>query len=112
MGVDTRFYAVYGVCMTEWDDAFYDEYDEKYDLTEGKCPIVFDGMSGEYFVMGHQFMETESMRYEMPYGFTSIDPMDLEEYKQEYISNFHDVFPNWTHLLDGPWEIHVFVHYS
>ena len=115
MGVDTRFMTMYGV-KTDWIDEFSDAYEEAYSADGyhgAKLPhVVMDGMMGEYMVFGESILETESMRWEAPCGFVEVDVNDLDKDREAYIKHFTETFPAFAHLVDKPWKVISFVHYS
>ena len=115
MGVDTYFMTMYGV-KTDWTDEFSDAYEDAYsdsDDNGARLPhVVMDGMMGEYVVFGVSLLETESMRWEAPSGFVEVDINDLDKDREAYIKHFTETFPAFAHLVDKPWKVISFVHYS
>ena len=115
MGVDTRFITMFGVKI-DWNDDFNDAYEEAYaadDYNGANLPhVIMDGMMGEYMVLGVSLLETESMRWEAPTGFVEVDINDLDKDRKEYIEKFRETFPSFAHLVDVPWKVISFVHYS
>jgi len=112
MGVDTQVYVVYGI-KHEWDDTFAEVYDERYEdpyLPE----VVLDGMCGEYMIFGKPLFVTASHRWDASEGdvYKEINPSLLMRYEQEYRENFYSVFPEFYNMLDKPFQIIAFIHYS
>ncbi len=109
MGVDTRFITLYGIKRT------YEECESLLEEDDGESStldFIVDGYDTQYVYLGHIFLKTASMRWDAPEGEISIDIDKLKEYKKKYTAEFRDSYPDYIHLLDGPWYIHSFVHYS
>jgi len=129
MGIDTHVYCVYGV-KTEWDDDFHqaqDEYETAlikehgYDKwRSGKIPddpmieVTSDGMGGEYMVFGPQLYDSGNWRWGELTQETQVelDGDTLKRMRDEYIETFRKVYPDHVHLVDRPWKLINFVHYS
>jgi len=115
MGVDTYFMTMYGV-KTDWYEDFSDAYEEAYSADGyhgANLPhVVQDGMMGEYMVFGVSLLETESMRWEAPSGFVEVDIGELDKDREAYIKHFTETFPDFAHVVDKPWKVISFVHYS
>lgn len=115
MGVDTYFMTMYGV-KTDWSDEFSDAYEEAYSASDdngASLPyVVQDDMCGVYMVFGVSILETDSMRWEAPRGFVEVDINELDSDREAYIKHFTEIFPDFTHLVDKPWKVITFVHYS
>lgn len=110
MGVSTNVYTVYGV-QVEWDDDLFEALDDLYD--DPNCPFnICDGMGGEYIVLGVLLYDSGDFRWgEMNYS-KSIDISTLETIRQSYIDNFKKMIPWKSHLIEVPWKLECFVHYS
>lgn len=115
MGVDTRFITMFGVKI-DWSDEFSDAYEDAYaadDYNGSNLPyVIMDGMMGEYMVFGEPLLETESMRWEAPSGFVEVDVNELDKHREMYIQKFGETFPDFAHIVDVPWKVISFVHYS
>lgn len=121
MGIDTRVYTVYGV-KVDWDDSFNQAITDYIDPDDGpplhtkeELPdIVGDYMGGKYFIIGKILFKTSSFRWG---GYEDdimkeIDPAFLEEYENDYRSQFKQFFPKHYHLLNYPFKIITFMHFS
>lgn len=112
MGVSTNFYTMCGI-KTEWLDDFAEAYDDVYDDKDTPF-VLMDGMGGEYFVFGNILYDSGDARWGFEDGddFTEIDLSTLadreEKYKQEFIAKF----PTFAHLMDRPFKLMTFAHYS
>jgi hypothetical protein len=111
MGIDVHVYTIYGV-KTEWNDALVDDLDDVYE----KCPldIVLDGMGGNYMVLGKQLFGSPNFRWNDGDGdaFTEITIEQLSEIEAEYRQEFAKWFPAHVELLNQPFKILSFTHYS
>jgi hypothetical protein len=124
MGINTHCYCYWGV-KTAWSDEFSDANEEVYGANTakygyGKSPgdadvdHMMDGMSGEYMVFGVQLWDSGDARWgEMVNeDQTEINDKILEAWRTEYIEHFKSLYPNLVHLVDVPWKLINFVHYS
>ena len=112
MGTSTHVYAVYGVKIP-WDPDFCDAHEEVYD--DADLPdLVFDGMSGEYVVVGKILFDSGDFRWGFEKGDVAkvIDPTKLPEIEQEYKEQFKRKFPSFSSIVDQPFSLHVFLHWS
>lgn len=106
MGVDVATYTVFGVKLPyddDFTDAMYagDAYREVEDF------VVADGMSGEYIVIGKKLFDSEKSE-----EFQAIDIGTLPAAEGEVRQKFAEHFPTRLAMLDGPWQLMTFVHYS
>lgn len=112
MGVNTHIYVMFGTKI-EWDDAFNDAYEEVYnDISTPH--VVFDGMSGEYMVLGEMLWNGGDIRWGLEDGEAnkSIDINSLQLIEKNYKESFCKKFPNFMHLMDTSFMIQAFLHYS
>jgi len=110
MGIDVHVYTIFGV-KVPWDDQFVDDYDDVYE----RCPIdvIMDGMGGEYLVFGKNLFSRPNFRWgDGGDGFTTISPESLPEIEAEYRREFSKWFPQHTALVEQPFKILSFTHYS
>lgn len=91
---------------------FFDWQDENGEYLDKELGVVADSMGGSYVIIGHIFLMTESMRWNIPEGFVSIDTSKLEDYKRQTIERFKEKAPEFINLTEGEWKLYTFVHYS
>ena len=114
MGVETNFYTVLGAKF-EWDDDFYSLYEELEEAAPGlTINIIFDYMSGEYFVIGKELFDSGSARWGFEDGdtFNEYTLEELAQFEKEYKEEFSKLFPNFLHLIKDPFKIITFMHCS
>jgi hypothetical protein len=104
MGVDVTAYTVYGVKL-DYDSELVDTI---YDKDENDM-IVADGMCGEYVVLG-KILQSHDTCGNPEFVFTDLNK--LPEYEAEYKKDFQEKFPEFFHLVDKPFRLMSFLHYS
>lgn len=112
MGISTHAYAVYGVKIP-WNEDFCDAHELVYD--DSDLPdLIFDGMSGEYIVIGKILFDSGDYRWGFEKGDTykTVDTSKLSEIERDYREQFAKKFPNFEHYLSQPFSLHVFMHWS
>lgn len=115
MGVSTNVYVYYGIKIdfnNELNDAFEDYWENN---RENLLPDhVFDSMTGEYMVLGSRLYNGGDMRYgcEDADGFTTLDLDKLDGMETEYKQEFCTLFPQFADLINQPFEILMFTHWS
>lgn len=112
MGTSTHVYTMWGVKIP-WDDEFNEAHELVYD--DPDLPdMIFDGMSGEYVVLGKILFDSGDFRWGFDKGdiWKTIDPASLAKIESEYREAFCRKFPKFTHLLNQPFELHMFLHWS
>ena len=111
MGVSTNIYTYYGVKIP-YNEELSESYDEVYN-NPNVPDILFDGMSGEYIILGERLYDSGDFRYDMEDGDTwkEIDIGMLPAYEILYKEKFAKFFPKLTHLLDKPFKLITFTHY-
>jgi hypothetical protein len=125
MGINTHCYCYWGV-KTIWSEEFSDANEEMYEATVAKhghgkpfpadseVDYMSDDMGGEYMVFGVQLWDSGDARWgEMVNETqTEINGEILETWRAEYIEHFKSLHPDLVHLVDVPWKLINFVHYS
>jgi len=125
MGINVNVYSYWGV-RTKWQDEFYNEYDEvesaasekygygKEQPADTNVELVSDGMSCEYMVFGVQLYDSGDSRWGEMYNSNEVDiyPEKMDTLRHEYIELFKRLYPDYVHLVDVPWKLVNFVHYS
>ena len=118
MGIDINIYTIYGVKL-EYDEEFSEAIDDADDARGIDLPddfpfVLFDGMSGEYMILGKKLFDSGNFRWSTTDGDTCIetDPADLEKYRETYIKEFIKYFPKFRYLLDDEWQIISIIHYG
>ena len=112
MGISTHVYAILGVKIP-WDDEFNAAHELVYD--DPDVPdLIFDGMGGEYTVLGKILFDSGDFRWGFEKGdvWKTLDLSQFAEMEQDYRAAFARKFPEFTHLLSQPFELHVFLHWS
>lgn len=112
MGVSTNFYTVFGL-KTEWNDKFHEAYDDAYS-DEDTPMVIADGMGGDYIVLGTVLYDSGDMRWGFEKGdsFKEIEIETLSIKEQEYKAKFIAKFPQFRGLMDAPFKLMTFAHYS
>ena len=111
MGVSTNFYTYYGI-QIPWNNKFYEVYDEKYD--DIHSDIIVDGMGGNYMIFGVCLFDSGDYRWGFEDGdtFKEIDLKNLPSLEAEYKVLFKAEFPEFYHIIDQPFKLMSFVHFS
>ena len=112
MGISTHVYAILGVKIP-WDEEFCDAHELVYD-DDNVPDLIFDGMSGEYIVLGKILFDSGDFRWGFEKGdiWKTVDNSRFAEIEKNYREEFSRKFPKFTHLLTQPFELHVFLHWS
>lgn len=113
MGVSTNFLVYYGIRL-KWNDAFSEAYDDAYDKNEGiRIDVVFDGMGGEYIILGHKLYDSGDYRYgfERGTGDTNYHVSLLKVVEDDYKVKFTQQFPDFAHLVADDFQVISFVHF-
>ena len=111
MGISTHYYTFHGVKLP-CNDEFTEAYDEVYD--DDDTPLVLlESMCGAYIVLGNTLYDSGDLRWsEVKDTFVEIDldtlPALESKYKQEFIAKF----PEFASLVEQPFKLMTFVHYS
>lgn len=117
MSVDLSFYTMFGL-KSDWNDDFIDAYNKIYETSRYWLPtvngntvdVVMDGMGGEYIVFGEVICCTS--QYDADTSFTEIDISALEDRETRYKTKFKEDYPDFYHLIDKPFKLICFAHYS
>jgi hypothetical protein len=111
MGISTHYYTVHGVKL-EWNDEFNEAYDEVYD-DEDTPIVILDSMSGEYMVFGKILYDSGDLRWSnFKDAFVEIDLNSLTDIEIDYKKEFIGKFPQFASLVEQPFKLMTFVHYS
>lgn len=110
MGVDATAYVMYGVAfegeeiteeLDELREAMYDNDD--HDM------MVYDGMCGQYMILGHIFSAQD---IHSDYEFVEINIDNLQKVSDEYHTKFMNDYPEWADVLAGKkFNLMSFVNY-
>jgi hypothetical protein len=115
MGVSTECVVYWGIAL-DWDDQLNQTFEEFWDQNrEKELPgHVFDSMTGEYMVLGCNLWNGGDIRYGMENGdpFTQLDVGKLPLMEAEYKQKFCSQFPELAQLMDQPFQLLMFAHYS
>jgi len=111
MGISTNYYTVYGI-KGEFNDEFFEAYDNVYN-DDDTPTVLIDSMSGEYAVLGTILFDSGDQRYgEVEDVFVEIDMDNLPAIELSYKNLFITKFPQFASLMDTPFKLMTFVHYS
>jgi hypothetical protein len=106
MSIDTTFITIYGIKTEFINEISNIANEENFD----KVPFfIEDGMNGEYMVFGHKIFSGSDTGGDY---FGMIDIEDLVLLRTEYTEKFEKVFPDFLYILNQPWKIISFLHYS
>lgn len=108
MGVDVTFFVMYGVKLPYDKDLVNDIQSE--DHTDNDIELVVDYMCGSYIVLGNILSSMDE--YGGGSEFSEIDLDNLESGAEVYRKKFKSAFPKWGHLVDVPFKVVSFAHYS
>lgn len=115
MGVSINVYAYFGIKIN-WNSEIYDEFEKCYDYNNKFQGLdhAFDSMCGEYQVLGVKLFDSGDFRYGCEQGdeFAIINREKLNLLEAEYKEKFCAQFPQFAHIMQQPFEILVFTHYS
>ena len=115
MGINTHYYTVYGI-KHDWDSVPEEFREQDYDeaWNDDDTPnIIIDGMSGSYIIFGEILFDSGNLRWgDMEDVFVEIDLAALPEIESKYKAEFIAKFPKWKDLVDKPFNLMTFAHYS
>jgi hypothetical protein len=115
MGVSTECMVYWGIRL-EWNHDLNERFEEFWEEDrESELPgHVFDGMSCEYMVLGVQLWNGGDIRYGLEGGqpFTQQDVSELALMEAKYKEKFCNQFPEFAQLMDQPFKLCMFSHYS
>lgn len=116
MGIDTHYYAVYGVKHKEYDADFVEEAYEHIgaESKDAVVAVIADGMGCDYVMVGKILFDSGNLRWsEFEDTLETIDIEKLPKYKEDAIAGFKNWMPSQYHKwLEGEWKLYVFAHYS
>lgn len=109
MGVSTNIYTYYGVKIP-YDHELAGAYDEHY--LNPQAPDILFGE--EYIVLGKRLFDSGDFRYALEDGddWKQIDIGMLPAFEIDYRIQFAKFYPDLTHLLEKPFRLFTFTHYS
>jgi hypothetical protein len=112
MGVSTHFYTIHGIKI-DCNKKFNKVYDSVYDDADTPF-ILMDGMGGKYMIFGNVLFDSGDMRWGFEDGdvFVEIDTSSLTESENEYKQAFIAKFPEFADLMNSPFKLYTFAHYS
>lgn len=115
MGVSINVYGFFGVRLN-WNDQLNDAFEEFWnDNREQDLPdYAFDSMTGDYQVLGVRLFDSGDFRYgaEDGDGCTKLDLESLADQEQKYKDDFINKFPQFAEIMEEPFKILMFTHYS
>lgn len=113
MSMSLNFYTMYGVIHNDASDDFLDfldEHDEVYD-DDDTPNILFDGMSGDYLILGEVLFDSGDVYDGGDADLTVIDVDKLPEIEAEYRKKFIAKFPEYKHLINKRFQLITLSHY-
>ncbi len=111
MGISTHYYTVYGI-KHEYNDDFSEATDEVYD-DHDMPTVISDSMGGGYMIFGKILYDSGDQRWgDIEDVFVEIDMESLPSIEEEYKKKFIAKFPQFESLMDEPFKLMTFVHYS
>jgi hypothetical protein len=124
MGINTNCYCYWGV-KTAWSNEFSDASEAVYEANIAKYGYgkltsdadvdnKADCMGAEYMIFGKQLWDSGDARWNEMVNETQteINGEILQAWRTEYIEHFKSLYPDQLHLIDVPWKLINFVHYS
>ena len=112
MGVSARPCVFYGIKIEGYDAKLVDAIERMYEDNE-ECIGAFDGMCGEYMVLGQRLFNGGESRYSFEEGdeFVSLDPNMLNFFEAIYKTEFLEKLPEYAYLIDKPFQLHMLLHW-
>lgn len=109
MGVSTNFYTFWGIKVPYSGE--FGEY--AGDHEELQSPMIIDGMSGEYIMLGVILWNSGDFRYDWKgrTGDIMVDPADLQKIEDDYKKKFREEMPQFSDLMIPPFALHCFEHF-
>lgn len=113
MGVSTNFMLIWGTKLP-WHQEFADFYEEKYPQSAQGPWILFDGMGGEYILLGVKLWDSGDARWGFEDGdpHKAIDPATLPALEQAYKDHFQREYPEFSYLMFSNFQLHALAHFS
>lgn len=115
MGVNVHVYGVWGIKIA-WNDLLNAAYEEIYEIYDNpQAPFaLFDGLSGEYIVLGHKLFNSGNAYNGFSYGdsevILSVDA--LAQLEADYKAQFKRMLPEFSHLMNTPFQIIMITHWT
>jgi len=111
MSTQTCDYVMWGI-KQKFDEEL-NELLHDYMLDDIKIPdVIADGMSGEYMMLGKILRESPDLSSGGPGSLMLLDVSELPVLESEYRELFQQTFPDFVHLLDQPFRLIAFTHWS
>jgi hypothetical protein len=114
MGVNLNFYVYFGV-RVPYDFEFAYAYDEIASELEDTSHVLFDGMSGEYVIIGQRLWDSGDARYAYEgsdgYKEIAIDENFCKSSKDYLINFFKFHLPKYASYLQKEWTLVFVPHY-
>lgn len=115
MGISTHIYGFLGVKLP-WNDALHEAFEDYMESDRGgELPgHVFDSMGGKYHVLGIKLYDSGDFRWGMENGdvYKKIDISTFAEKERIYKDQFIRQFPEFRTMMDQPFSMLMFTHYS
>lgn len=110
MGINVHIYTVLGARLP-YDSEFSEAHNKIYNIPT--CPTLwFDGMGGEYIVIGTPLYYSGDARYgwdNYP-GDKELEVSELETIEKTYKENFLAHFPDFEHMVKDKFKLVMFMH--
>lgn len=112
MGVNLNFYAYYGIRLP-YIEEISAALDTDQESWSSHC--LFDGMSGEYIIVGERLWDSGDARYAYSgsneYREYVLTEQNFEKTKQEILDCFRKDAPHLLHYVDKEWKLLFIPHY-
>jgi hypothetical protein len=110
MGISTNYYTVHGIKLP-WNNEFAEAHNEVYD--DDTPFVLFESYECEYIILGTPLFDSGDLRWmEIEDNFTEIDLSVLSSLESKYKQEFITKFPEFVLLVEQPFKLMTFVHYS
>lgn len=111
MGINIKVYSVFGIKI-DWNDDLVEKYEKVYD--DADTTMILDVMGGHYIVLGTILYQSSDFRYNDLEGdiMTSTSIENMQATEKKYRDDFEKKLPQFYHLLNEPFQVITFTHYS
>ena len=115
MSVNVHVYGVWGI-KQDFSHDLNEAYHELHEFyQDAQVPFaLFDGMSGEYMVLGHKLFNSGNAHDGFRYGDPEVTQSaeSLAQLEAAYKQKFCDMLPDFVDLMNEPFQIIMITHWS
>lgn len=108
MSVTRTIYVMCGKKI-DFDEELYDLCHSNNDALDGM--VISDGKSGEYMVLGEVLVSFDGYEFGEAVEI-DVSPERFVRIEAEFKDKFSRLAPGFDHLIDGPFGVIAFEHYS